>query len=172
MTLPLIVQAVLAFAGGALQIPFWEGTKFIEEWLHHVVEPDEAHLTVATNSKIGLGAIAVVGALAGIAAAVVLYLRRPRARQPHEPRVLLRAWYYDSSIAAFMGGPGRKGFEAVAWFDRTVVDGAVNGVATLVRGTGGGLRRTQSGFVRAYAGLVAFGAVAVVAVMILRGVVL
>ena len=86
--------------------------------------------------------------------------------------MLLKGWYYDSSIAAFMGGPGRKGFDAVAWFDRTIVDGAVNGVAFLVRTGGGGLRRTQTGFVRAYAGFLTAGAIVVVFVMVLRGAIL
>ncbi len=99
----------------------------------------------------------------------MLFLRRRYEDQPASPRVLLRGWYYDSGISAFMGGPGRRAFDAVTWFDRTVVDGAVNGVATLVRGGGGGLRRTQTGFVRAYAGFLTAGAILVVFVMVLRG---
>ncbi|HYI61055.1 MAG TPA: NADH-quinone oxidoreductase subunit L [Acidimicrobiales bacterium] len=172
MTLPLVVLAVLAVAGGALQLPFTSGTKRLEHWLEPVVAPGEHHLAVATGTKWALAAVAVVGGLVGIAAAVALYLRRRRAEQPAEPALLARGWYYDSGLAAFAGGPGRIAFDTLAWFDRTVVDGAVNGVAWLVRGTGGGLRRTQSGFVRAYAGFVAFGAVVVVAVMVFRGVVL
>jgi NADH-quinone oxidoreductase subunit L len=71
-----------------------------------------------------------------------------------------------------MGGPGRRGFDGLAWFDRNVVDGAVNGVAALVRGGGGGLRRLQSGYVRNYALGVAVGAIALVSVLLLRGVAL
>jgi NADH-quinone oxidoreductase subunit L len=71
-----------------------------------------------------------------------------------------------------MGGPGRKAFDAVAWFDKAVVDGAVNGVATVVRGGGGVLRRSQTGFVRAYAGIITGFAIVLVFVMVLRGVVL
>ncbi len=37
---------------------------------------------------------------------------------------------YDAAVSEFMGGPGRKAFEAIAWFDQTVIDGAVNGVGT------------------------------------------
>ncbi|MFQ5557310.1 MAG: hypothetical protein ACE5GB_07375, partial [Acidimicrobiales bacterium] len=50
-------------------------------------------------------------------------------------------------------------FDLVAWFDATVVDGAVNGVGRLVRDSGAGLRRLQSGLVRTYAAGVAAGAV-------------
>jgi NADH-quinone oxidoreductase subunit L len=49
-------------------------------------------------------------------------------------------------------------FDLAALFDRVVIDGAVNGVAQLVRGSGFVLRRVQSGFVRSYALGVALGA--------------
>jgi len=169
MTLPLVVLAVLALAGGAIQLPFSSSTKRLEEWLLPVVEVGEHHLTSPTDTKWFLGGAAVVAGIVGIAIAAVLYLRRRYEDQPASPLILLKGWYYDSSIAAFMGGPGRKGFDAVAWFDRTIVDGAVNGVAFLVRTGGGGLRRTQTGFVRAYAGFLTAGAIAVVLVMVLRG---
>ena len=48
-----------------------------------------------------------------------------------------------------MGGPGRESFEATAWFDANVVDGAVNGAGGTVRSAAGGLRRIQNGYVRA-----------------------
>ena len=73
-----------------------------------------------------------------------------------------RAWRYDESISNFMGGPGRKSFDLVAWFDATFIDGAVNGVGRLVRTGGGQLRRIQSGLVRSYAAMVAIGAVALI----------
>jgi NADH-quinone oxidoreductase subunit L len=72
--------------------------------------------------------------------------------------VLARGWFYDELVSRFMGGPGRKLFDLGAFFDRVVVDGAVNGVATVVRGSGTVLRRVQTGFVRSYALGVALGA--------------
>jgi NADH-quinone oxidoreductase subunit L len=68
-----------------------------------------------------------------------------------EPTILNQGWYYDKTISAFMGGPGRKAFEAIAWFDRTIVDGAVNQVGKVVRGSAGEARKIQSGYVRQYA---------------------
>jgi NADH-quinone oxidoreductase subunit L len=67
-----------------------------------------------------------------------------------------------------VGGPGRKSFEAIAWFDAHVVDGAVNGVAAVVRGLGGRLRSVQSGFVRAYALGVTIGVVVVLGYFLTR----
>jgi NADH-quinone oxidoreductase subunit L len=70
-----------------------------------------------------------------------------------------------------MGGPGRKAFEAIAWFDKNVIDGAVHGVAKLVGGAGGELRKGQTGNVRNYAGIVGVGVVLLLAWFVIgRGV--
>ena len=67
-------------------------------------------------------------------------------------------WWIDSSFARFVGGPGRRLFELAAWFDKNVVDGAVNGVAAGVRAGGTALRVVQTGFVRTYALAIGVGA--------------
>ena len=127
--------------------------KRLEEWLSPVVELGEHHLTLAAPRRSAGRHRHRSSASSASPSRSSFYLRRRYEDQPGSmPVVLLKGWYYDSSIAAFMGGPGRKAFDAVAWFDRTVVDGAVNGVAALVRRSAAAyLRRTQTGFVRAYA---------------------
>lgn len=50
-----------------------------------------------------------------------------------------------------MGGPGRAVFGGLSWFDRTVIDGAVDGVGSVTVGGAGLLRRLQSGYLRRYA---------------------
>jgi NADH-quinone oxidoreductase subunit L len=167
MTVPLVVLAGLAIVGGLLQLPFTEDVKFLEEWLHPVIGENEAVIDVATGTKVGLAAIAVITGLVGIFLAARVYLQR--RTEPVEPEVLAEGWYYDRSITAFMGGPGRQGFEAVATFDAEVVDGAVNGVATVVRGSGKGLRVLQTGFVRSYALGVAVGVVGLLVYFLTRG---
>jgi NADH-quinone oxidoreductase subunit L len=151
MLLPLVVLAALSTVGGALQLPFSSDLHFLEKWLEPVVEFGEADIsgTWAYDNKYLLLGVAVVIALAGIAASVAVYGKKKMA--PIEPKVLEQGWYYDKSITAFMGGPGRRVFDGIAWFDAHIVDGAVNGVARLVRGSAGGLRKTQSGYVRQYA---------------------
>jgi len=47
------------------------------------------------------------------------------------------------------------------WFDVRVIDGAVNGTASIVDGSAGVLRRLQSGSVRAYAGSLFVGVVVI-----------
>jgi len=169
MTFPLVVLALLAIVGGALNLPFLARLQTLQHWLEPVVGHAEVATTVGSSTKILLATIATVGALIGIGAAVVLYLRRKFADRPQEPELLANAWYYDSAIASFMGGPGRKAFEGIAWFDAHVVDGAVNGVAKLVGLGGTSVRRLQSGYVRSYALSLAVGAIVLVAVFTLRG---
>jgi NADH-quinone oxidoreductase subunit L len=166
MTAPLVVLAVLSTVGGALNLPFNSDTMFLEHWLEPVLGENEVHVDVATGTKVTLAVVAVAAALGGIAVAYSLYLRR-RAR-PAEPAVLAHAWYYDETIAAFVDGPGEAGFEGVAAFDRTVIDGGAVGVAGLVQRTGRGLRHIQTGFVRSYALGVAAGVVVLLGYFVSR----
>jgi NADH-quinone oxidoreductase subunit L len=177
MALPLVLLAGMAMVGGALNLPFTDDLKFLEHWLHPVLEfvtPDGGHITteaeldVGTATKFALAGLAILAALVGIAYAAHVYLRRKA--KAVEPEILARGWYYDESISAFMGGPGRAGFDAVTTFDETVVDGAVNGVGAGTGRLGGLLRATQTGFVRNYALVVAFGAVLLVALVLARGI--
>ena len=106
-------------------------------------------MTQGTGVKITLALVATAAGLLGIAGAAAVYLRkRTDLAAKIEQPLFAKGWMYDATITAFMGGPGRKAFDAIAWFDKTVVDGAVNGVGTLVREGSGKARLTQTGFVR------------------------
>jgi NADH-quinone oxidoreductase subunit L len=164
MLIPLVVLAGLSIVGGIIQLPSfgfiptsWQHR--LEHWLEPVVEFGEAHITEtsAYDNKELLALLAIACALVGIAAAIAIYAKK--AAKPFEPRILADGWRYDSTITAFMGGPGRKAFEAVAWFDAKIIDGAVNGVAaTVSKGASVG-RRVQTGNVRNYAGILGVGVV-------------
>ena len=176
MLFPLVVLAGLSFVGGIIQLPSFgfipDGWQHkLEHWLHPVVEIGEAEITdtSAYDAKGLLALLAVACALAGIAGAVAIYAKR--VRKPIEPEILADGWKYDQTVSAFMGGPGRKAFDALAWFDKNVVDGAVNGVGRIVGGTAGELRKGQTGNVRNYAGVLGIGVVLLLAWFVLaRGV--
>jgi NADH-quinone oxidoreductase subunit L len=176
MLFPLVVLAGLAFAGGIIQLPSFgivpEAWRHkLEQWLEPVIEAGEAHITDtgAYDNKAWLAVVASACAFAGIGAAIAIYAKHKA--KPIEPKILADAWKYDSTVSAFMGGPGRKAFDAVAWFDKTIVDGAVNGTGRLVQGTGGQIRKLQTGNVRNYAGIVGVGVVLLLAWFVLgRGV--
>ena len=131
-----------------------------------MVGENEAHIAVATGTKYVLAVVAVALALVGILAAATIYLRK--RVKPLEPAVLAHAWYYDEAVTAFVGGPGEAVFEGAAAFDRNVIDGAVNGVATSVKGTGRLLRLAQSGYVRSYALGITTGVVIVLGYFLTR----
>jgi NADH-quinone oxidoreductase subunit L len=166
MTVPLVVLAALTIVGGLINLPFTSDTLVLEHFLEPVLGGNEAHIAVETATKVGLAVVAVAAGLLGIFVAWLVYLRHKL--RAVEPAVLAHAWYYDESITRFVGGPGTQGFEGVAWFDRNVIDGAVNGVAGLVRTTGRGLRTVQSGFVRSYALGISAGVVVVLGYFLTR----
>ena len=171
MLLPLVVLAGLSVVGGALQLPFSSSLHFLEKWLEPVVEFGEADIsgTWGYDNKYLLLAVAVVVAATGIALSYLVYSKK--RVNAVEPTVLEQGWYYDRAVSTFMGGPGRKGFDAISWFDAKVVDGAVNGVGKLVRGSAGGVRKIQTGFVRQYAAAIGVAIVVLLAwFVVIRGI--
>lgn len=170
MLVPLVVLAGLSIVGGALQLPFGSNLHFLGRWLAPVVEESEANIsaTWAYHNKYLLLLVAVIVAIVGIGAAFAVYAKH--LVKPIEPRILEQAWYYDAAVSRGVAGPGAATFSAIAWVDTHVVDGAVNGVATLVRSTALITRKAQSGFVRTYAVVIGLGAVVLIAWFAWRGI--
>ncbi|MDE0134710.1 MAG: NADH-quinone oxidoreductase subunit L [Acidimicrobiaceae bacterium] len=169
MTLPLVLLAGAAAIGGIMNLPL------VKDWLvlEHFLEPVLAHphhFTSPTWLKLVLALGAVIAAIGGIAVAVGAWLRSRIPADRLEPALLENAFYVDSTISNFVGGPGTKAFEAAATADRRFVDGAVNGIARLVRMLGEAVRPLQSGYLRHYASGVAVGAIILVVWLALRGV--
>ena len=169
MTLPLVLLAGAAAIGGIMNLPL------VGDWLvlEHFLEPVLAHeheFASGTGTKVGLALIAVVAALGGIAFAIRAWLQARIPTDRLEPALLENVFYVDSTISDFVGGPGTKAFEAAATADRRFVDGAVNGVARLVRMLGEAVRPLQSGYLRHYASGIAVGAIILVVWLALRGV--
>ncbi|MEM7096498.1 MAG: NADH-quinone oxidoreductase subunit L [Actinomycetota bacterium] len=176
MTLPLLALAGLAFAGGFINMPFSWGsgdskgdTKYLEHWLEPSLVWDEHHVSVSGGVKIILAIVATLCAALAIAWAWRTYNDERGGTGPDAPEILSRGWRYDESVSNFMGGPGRKGFDLLTRFDRTVIDGAVNKVGELVRLDGTLLRRLQTGLVRSYAALIGVGAVALMIYFLVVG---
>ncbi len=152
MVFPLVVLAVLSFAGGFINLPFSEETEKLAVWLEPVVGVHHSD-----TAKLPLAMVAVAVGLIGIAGAYAVYYFKKV--KPVEPKILADAWGYDRAVSAFMGGPGRDAFEGVAWADQHLIDGAVTGTGRLVQGTGGKVRKVQSGNLRNYAAAVGVGVV-------------
>jgi proton-translocating NADH-quinone oxidoreductase chain L len=168
MTTPLVVLSLGAIGAGALNLPFSKDLHFLQHWLEPALFGNETHLDLSGLSLFLLAVVAVVAGLVGIVAAGAVYLQHRGDRALIEQPILARAWRVDETYAAFMGGPGRRLFDLWTAFDRKIVDGAVNGTATVIRQAATGLRTTQSGFVRNYALGIAIGAVALLGLVLSR----
>ncbi|MDP8954335.1 MAG: NADH-quinone oxidoreductase subunit L [Actinomycetota bacterium] len=166
MTVPLVVLAVLAAVGGVLNLP---EVYTLEHFLEPVFEDRLHALGITGWMQITLAGITGIGAIVGILVARAIYLRHTQPAERFEPELLRRAWRFDDALAAFFDGPGR-GLASFASrvFDGRVIDGAVNGVATLVREGGSRLRVTQTGYIRNYALGMAAGAVLLLGFFALR----
>jgi NADH-quinone oxidoreductase subunit L len=163
MTLPLVVLAVLAFAGGWLPVPG------VLEHAHIIPSAEGA------EAPLWMFALAAAVALAGLGLAWQLYVVRPEV--PGEIAARLDGFYalvrdkfrvdelYDATVV--------RGVFAIAdvsaWqIDPRVIDGAVNGAALLVAATSGAWRRLQTGNVQHYALSFLVGALLLVGYWALR----
>ncbi|MBM3671563.1 MAG: NADH-quinone oxidoreductase subunit L [Actinobacteria bacterium] len=175
MALPVLALAGLAIVGGFINIPL-KGLEFLTEWLHpsfadvHEVHPESFWEGFA------LAGVSVVVGIVGIALAVALY-RKGLAAADRDPvierlgpmgRVFGHAYYFDAGVSRVVGGPLHR---AARWLSDTAdargIDGAVNGVGTLVQRAAGGLRKTQSGLVRNYALWIVIGTAALLLFLLL-----
>jgi len=78
-----------------------------------------------------------------------------------------RDLYQDAFNEAVFMRPGQYLTRSLVYGDNRGIDGAVNGLAALIGGTSGRLRRLQTGFVRSYALSMLGGAVVLVAALLL-----
>jgi NADH-quinone oxidoreductase subunit L len=176
MTFPIVALAGLAAIGGLLSLPF-KGVEFLNDWLEPVFEDAQKIDVTSFVAATTLEGISVVFAIVGLAIALAWYRRGiPSPEGDSLPerlgfagRLFQHAYYFDEAIANLVRGPVTRGAEWLnRGFDLGIIDGAVNGVATLVRESGGRLRRVQTGLVRNYALAVVLGAVAVIVFLAVR----
>ncbi|MEJ7773599.1 MAG: NADH-quinone oxidoreductase subunit L [Nocardioidaceae bacterium] len=167
MTVPLMVLAALSVLGGVLLLNGW-----IVDWLEPVFGPEEHAELPVPIVVMTLLTLAVVAA--GVVVAFLVYSRQkidtvaPRRVSPFTKAA--RSDLYGDAIneAAFMR-PGQYLTRSMVYADNRGIDGAVNGLAALVGGTSGRIRRWQSGFVRSYAlSMLAGSALLILAVLAVR----
>jgi NADH-quinone oxidoreductase subunit L len=175
MTAPLVVLAVLSLAGGALNLPT-HGWEFLSEWLHTAVPVEHVGpnsfgqgLVLATIALM-LGAFAILWATSVYRRGLVSGDDPILARLGGLGRFFDRGWGIDPAVSWFVDKPGRAASELLSQpVDQGLIDGAVNGVASLVTGVAQQVRRIQTGFVRNYALTLLSGATVLLFVFLLRG---
>jgi NADH-quinone oxidoreductase subunit L len=160
MTIPLIVLAALSVLGGVLLLGDW-----IVGWLEPVTGVAEHHDPPLPALLITLIVTAVVAL--GVAAAWFLVGKRDVPREaPRKVSFATRAaradLYGDAFNDAAVVRPGTALVGGLATFDRSGVDGVVEGGSAAVGGLSGTMRRIQNGYVRSYALSLLGGALLVV----------
>jgi NADH-quinone oxidoreductase subunit L len=167
MRLPLVILAVLAFAGGILGLP-WVHRAGLGAWLGPVFGSALYDAKEGAGLQVILGVVDALAAVVGLGAAAWAW-RAEVGRPVLEPQFLQRVWYWDDAYDAVIGQPGQALARATSVvIESQVIDGAVNGVAALIRTTAAGVRRLQTGYVRNYALGITLGLAAVVAFFVSR----
>jgi NADH-quinone oxidoreductase subunit L len=172
MALPLVLLAIPAAVIGFVGFPPDAG--IFHRFIEPVFEP-AMHASGAIHPAAGFTVptmmimlISTMTAIAGIFAAFLLYFRAnaiPGTMAQGMPwlyNALLHKWYFDELYHRVLVDGGKSLAYGLWRFDQRVVDGVVNGVAGLVRGSGGKLRRVQTGFVQGYALAIGLGVLGLV----------
>jgi len=167
MTVPLIILAFFSVVAGYVGLPvvFGKNLNWFDKFLEPVIKvPHEAHLALGTEWLLIL--ISVVVALVGIYIAFVFYIRNPRlpknliVKFPSLYRLVYRKYYVDEIYNALFVNSTIKGSEFIYDnFDLKVIDGAVNGSASVTNFSGKILSYLQSGLLKDYALVFLLGAV-------------
>ncbi|MDQ3855489.1 MAG: NADH-quinone oxidoreductase subunit L, partial [Chloroflexota bacterium] len=172
MTVPLWTLAGLSVVAGFVGVPPESG--FLHRFLAPVFEhgPEAApHGGGFSQEVLGLMLVATVVSVSGILLGLAVYAWRVPALDPRvwaqrlRPlyQLVFNKYYYDELYDAVFVRTTRALGNFLWRVDATVVDGAVNGVASGVSDSGGTLRRLQNGFVGSYALAISVGVVALVA---------
>jgi NADH-quinone oxidoreductase subunit L len=164
MTVPLILLGIGSVAAGALM------ASAVPQWLTPVLPEGEAEAHgVLSHTTVTILSILVT--LVGVGVAGALF-RNGTAPQPRPAGVLVTAarrnLYTDAFNEAVFEKPGIFLTRALVYLDSRGIDGLVNGLAAMVGGGSGRLRRLQTGYVRSYATSILTGALLVVAAFLAR----
>jgi NADH-quinone oxidoreductase subunit L len=176
MTVPLVLLAIPSvLLGMVVGLPPENG--LLAGWLRPVFEETvslsgrrESYTFLGLDGALLLGSvtIAVIGVaiawrLFGVELLALRHRADPKrvaaiaARAPFLYRASLNKWWFDDLYDLLFIRIGGRAAAACWWFDRNVVDGAVNGIGELTLSTGRGLRRIQTGHVQNYALSIALG---------------
>ncbi|MET0773552.1 MAG: NADH-quinone oxidoreductase subunit L [Candidatus Limnocylindrales bacterium] len=183
MTVPLILLAILSVVVGAyLGLPLGDST--IHHWLEPVFHPALEAMGVEAEPYELFGIdgwlilVSVAVATIGMVAAWRLFgffgvrarldrVRELTARAPRLYQGSFNKWWFDELNDLLFVRIGGKVADAFAWFDVRVIDGTVNGVASLTQKAGAEIRHIETGRVQNYALGIAGGLIVIAASLLL-----
>ena len=179
MLLPLAILAILSVVGGWIGIPAaLFGSNRIEHFLGPVFAGGAASEAVASTTghglELALTLVSVLVAVAGFYIAYIFYFEKPGTAaalaERHRPayNLVKNKYWVDEFYSAFLITPllmfTRGILELIV--DHGVVNGSGQAAGAATRGLAWIERKQISGNIRSYAGWLAIGAAAVIAVMI------
>jgi NADH-quinone oxidoreductase subunit L len=177
MTLPLGILAVLSIVGGWVGVPLaFGGHNEFEHFLEPVFAPTEhvvEHVTSRSAEPV-LAALSVLTALIGLYLAYAFYYRKPGTAAALAERfkpvysLLDHKYWVDEIYGAIIITPllGTARVVLGGFVDKVLVQGFASMLAAITRGLSAIVRAVQSGNIRSYAGWLALGAAAAIALVL------
>ncbi len=180
MTIPLILLAALAVVGGFLGVPAaLGGGNALHQWLHPIFAPAAAHLHAGHEyshaTEYILMAVSVAIGVTGFWFGRKIYRANPSAddsfaeRAGGVQRTLARKYYIDEAYLGAIVRPlvGFSDRVLARIVDTRLIDGFVNGLATITGKTAAGVRLLQTGVVQTYATMIVAGILIVLGLLLL-----
>jgi len=154
-TIMLLPIAVLAI--GSILVGFLGPAGWVDSFLSKTPHLPEAHEHAESSI------VMLLSAILGLSGALFAYFTIPKPGAVPVESALKRAganrFYIDEIYGAFIVLPLQAISSLLAWFDRTIVNGLFEIIATVPRALGAAVRQTQTGIVQSYALLMAVGIV-------------
>ena len=172
MVIPLIILAVLSAIGGFIGIPeifSGEHGNIFHGWLEPVFKNAERKLAIyglhTHFQEILLMTISVAGAAGSIFFVRYIYLRKPSIASGTAKKfksiynLLWNKYFVDELYDATVINPIVKTSDSFLWriADNKIIDGLVNGIASLIGSASGVIRKMQTGVAQFYAVIMMVG---------------
>jgi len=172
MVIPLIILAVLSAIGGFIGIPeifSGEHGNIFHGWLEPVFKNAERKLAIyglhTHFQEILLMTISVAGAAGSIFFARYIYLRKPSIASDTAKKfksiynLLWNKYFVDELYDATVINPIVKTSDSFLWriADNKIIDGLVNGIASLIESASVVIRKMQTGVAQFYAVIMMVG---------------
>ena len=172
MVIPLIILAVLSAIGGFIGIPeifSGEHGNIFHGWLEPVFKNAERKLAIyglhTHFQEILLMTISVAGAAGSIFFARYIYLRKPSIASGTAKKfksiynLLWNKYFVDELYDATVVNPIVKTSDSFLWrmADNKIIDGLVNGIASLIESASVVIRKMQTGVAQFYAVIMMVG---------------
>jgi NADH-quinone oxidoreductase subunit L len=178
MTIPLIILAVLSIVGGFVGIPeALGGRNAIEKFLEPIFEKAQFRLPLhhegSHTMEYMLMAVSVVIAVASIFYARKKYVGQEsilvEEKNKGFRKMLWNKYYVDEMYNFIFVNSTFKLSESFLWkiFDVKIVDGLVNGTASLISIISGQLRKIQVGVAQSYATVFVVGIIVILGILLM-----